>query len=370
MGTIDFPRALEATIGSWDQGRRAEFSTEQYQGLEPARILSASRGLYELHSKRSLLQARLCGRLLQSSKQGKTPLPVVGDWVALSPIEPTDKQGKEVFQIQAVLQRRNYFSRQYAGKLIAEQVIAANLDYLLIVIGLDVDFNLKRLDRYLVMAQKGGVPALVILSKSDRCPDVAWFISRTRYERDPTLKVLAVCSRQESSLEPLRMLLKPGASLLLVGSSGAGKSTLINALVGAEVARSAELSRGNGRGRCTTTLAKAYHTKNSALLIDTPGMRELQLWAEGEELDATFADLSAMAATCKFRDCTHRGEPGCKLREALLQGELTQERFQSYLKLRHEIEETHEHKLRAKRKRFKEIAIKNRAHQKWSFYGS
>jgi ribosome biogenesis GTPase / thiamine phosphate phosphatase len=304
----------------------------------------------------------LSGKFRYLAEKSAAGYPVVGDWVSLT-------LSASFAMIHSVLTRRNVFSRQFSGSSIGEQVVAANLDHVFIVMGLDQDFNLKRLDRYLVMAQRGGVHPVVVLSKADLCAEVSLHVARTCYERAPDLAVLAVSTYAESGLAELSRLVAKGSSILLVGSSGAGKSTLVNYLVGRNVARTETVSLGNGRGRCTTSMTSGYWTSSGALLIDGPGMREIQLWAECEDLNGAFDDVSQLAAQCKFRDCQHQGEPGCMLRQALLEGRLTHERFLNYMKLTSEVSQSHEDMLESKRKRFKAIARTNRKRRRM-WYGS
>lgn len=329
-------------------------ATSNFKELTIGKLISSNRERFQLKASNKLFTASISGKLRRQISRGEAEFPVVGDEVQI------EQNQADIKMIQHVLPRRNYFSRQFSGLYIGEQIIASNLDYVFIVMGLDKDFNMKRLDRYLVMAAQGGVCPVVVLTKSDLCSDIWSYVARTRYERADELKVVAVSVKDKWGLEELNQFIDKEQSILLVGSSGAGKSSLINYSVGQDVARTNELSEGNGRGQCTTTMTQGYFTQSGALLIDASGLREIQLWTDTQNLNSAFEDIGELASTCKFTSCKHQGESGCKVREALLNGDLTQERFLNYMKLKSEVFQSKEEMLAKKRQRSKAIAIKNK----------
>ena len=352
----DQKRGLEPILG-WNDRRETQFAELRRQGFTPGRIVAANRELYQLRTEAGDFPARLSGRLRQALSERQEPQPVLGDWTAAT-------LHSAMAIIRSVLPRTSFFSRKAAGHEIAEQVLAANIDLLFIVMGLDGDYNLNRLDRYLVLARHGQVRPVVVLTKADLCRDVAGYAARTSYQIGD-VPVHAISNVTGSGVSELQQYLQRGTSFLFAGSSGAGKSTLTNLLVGKEVARTGTVSKGNGRGCATTTTGLIYETTSGALLIDSPGIREVQLWGDDDCLDAAFADIDDLQSQCRFRDCGHTGEPGCAVQQALLDGALTPERYQNYLKLKHELTETKESMLRKKRERFKSIAVAKRQMKRW-----
>jgi ribosome biogenesis GTPase len=258
----------------------------------------------------------------------------VGDWVAVQPLLGNETPAQAM--IHAVLPRRTMFSRRAAGDREQEQPIAANIDLALIVCGLDQDFNVRRIERYLTLAHAAGVDAAIVLNKSDLCADVdARLAEAARVAAGAP--VLAIAARAADGIEPVRRLLGPGVTIVLLGSSGVGKSTLVNGLLGEERQLVREVRETDSRGRHTTTYRELLPLPQGGALIDTPGMRELQLWAGQDSLDSAFAEIAALAAECRFRDCSHVTETGCAVRAALETGELDSSRWESYRKLRGEI---------------------------------
>lgn len=354
-GIATHAAALRVPAGVWDAQRELEFAPLSAPGVVPGRVLAANRELFHIRTAGGETEAVLAGRL-RRKLDGKT-LPVAGDWAAV------DIRGTRAV-VQDLLARRSFFSRQAAGKNVAEQIVAANIDYALFALGLDGDFNLNRLDRYLIQARHGKVQPVIVLTKADVCRDVPAYLARTEYELGGDVRVHAVSVHEEYGLADLEPYMQPGCTCILIGSSGVGKSTLINRLLHADAAATGHVSRGNGRGRHTTSCARLYETPAGAWLLDSPGIREMQLWADDASRDRAFSDIASFAAHCRFRDCTHQGEPGCAVQQALLQGALSQERFLSYMKLNHELGETKEAMLRHKRERFKKIAVLSRQYRR------
>jgi ribosome biogenesis GTPase len=272
------------------------------------------------------------GRLLKRD-HARSSLPAVGDWVAV------EKRGDGTrVLIQAVLPRRTQFSRRAAGDREEEQVVAANIDVVFLLSGLDADFNPRRIERYLALARGSGAQPVVVLNKSDLCPDTAARFADTRSLAGGT-PVIAISAETGAGVDALAPFLQPGRTIALLGSSGVGKSTLVNRLLGSSRQAVAAVRVHDQRGKHTTTRRELIALPGGALLVDTPGMRELQLWdAARDGLLAVFPEIMELARSCRFRDCRHDSEPGCRVTAALAAGELAPERYGSFAKLRAELE--------------------------------
>ena len=249
----------------------------------------------------------------------------VGDWLVL------DEQGR----FHRLLDRSSLFSRKAAGERVALQLIAANVDTLFVVSSLNRDFNLNRIERYLALAREAGVEPVVVLTKADRCDEPATFVRRAR-AIDPMLMVEAVNALDPESVAALAPWCDEGRTVAFLGSSGVGKSTLINTLLGDEARRTGAIREEDGKGRHTTTARSLHRIPGGALLLDTPGMRELQLTDCGVGVEETFQEISELAAGCRFADCAHQGEPGCAVEAAVEAGRLDGRRLTNYLKLMRE----------------------------------
>jgi ribosome biogenesis GTPase len=288
--------------------------------LIPARVIARHHGPCVLLSEQ--------GKLGGVARDGVVP--AVGDWVAARPLP-----GERKAAIEAVLPRRTVFSRKEAWVRTEEQVVAANVDTVFLVQGLGQDFNVRRLERYLVAAWESGAEPVIILTKTDLVEDAGGAVAEAETVAFG-VPVLAISAVTGDGLEELEQHLVPGRTVALLGSSGVGKSTLVNRLAGRELLATREL-RADGRGRHTTSHRELVPLPSGALLIDTPGMRELQLWAGEESLDGAFADVAELTTQCRFADCAHRTEPGCAIRAALADGRLDRERWESYRKLQREL---------------------------------
>jgi ribosome biogenesis GTPase len=315
----------------WNSHFESEFAVHKDHGYRAARVALEHRGSYRIYSELGELPAILTGRL-RFNAESAAELPAVGDWVAIN--APNDEKRA---QIHAVLPRRSKFSRRAAGTETQEQIVAANIDTIFLVQGLDDDFNARRLERYLIAAYDSNASPVVILNKADLCESVEQKIRETEAVALGTT-VLAISSTEGVGLEQLDQYIGPGLTIAFLGSSGVGKSTLINRLIGEEIQKTAEVRESDSRGRHTTTHRELIVLKTGGLLIDTPGMRELQLWDAGSSLGETFGDVESIAAACYFSNCSHDSEPGCAVRDALSSGALNRNRYESYVKLEKEIE--------------------------------
>ena len=301
------------------------FQPYRDDGLVPARIGLEHTHIYRVLTGTEEWLARVAGRLRHHAA-ARADFPAVGDWVA---VEPPASSGDA--RIKAVLPRASRFSRRAAGDPTEEQVVAANIDTVFLVAGLDHDFNPRRLERYLVVAWESGATPVIVLNKSDLVDDPQLPVDEVR-ALAPAVDVHAVSTRQPESLAPLHAYLTLGRTGALLGSSGVGTSSIVNRLVGHELLRTTEVREHDSRGRHTSSNRQLVQLPGGGLLIDTPGMRELQLWDAGGRSE-TFADVTALAEQCRFRDCRHREEPGCAVTAAVAAGELPEARLESFRKL-------------------------------------
>ncbi len=308
-----------------DESVYGAFRTYEARGLVLARVVLAERDQYRIYTEAAELIAEPSGALWYRA-DGPAALPVVGDWVAARVVDP------EMAIVEAVLPRRTFFSRRAAGRRETEQPIAANIDLVFLVCGLDGDFNLRRLERYLTLAAESGASAVVVLNKADICANLA--ARRADAELVAGGAPVICCSAEhDQGLEGLTRFLSPGRTLALLGSSGVGKSTIVNRLLGEQRLRTREVRESDSRGRHTTTHRELILIPRGGALIDTPGMRELQLWAGQDSVDQAFEEISHLAANCRYRDCGHAGESGCAVEAAVAAGEISPERWASYRKL-------------------------------------
>ncbi|HEV7123387.1 MAG TPA: ribosome small subunit-dependent GTPase A [Rhodanobacter sp.] len=296
--------------------------------LRLARVVAQHRAGYELHDGAVLFGAQPDGRFL---KRGIDPAerPVVGDFVEVAAGKPP--------HILSVAPRRSVLSRAAAGERYERQLIATNIDYVLVLTGLDGDFNPARIERYLSLSEDTGARPVVLLSKLDKCEGAQAKIAALRERLPDATPIHALNCKDASSAAILDRYLQPGDSAVLVGSSGAGKSTLTNTLLGSATMATAAVRDHDSRGRHTTTHRALLQLPSGGCLIDTPGMRELKLTGE-ENLDL-FADIARLAGECRFADCGHGSEPGCAVQVALDTGDLSAKRWRNYLKLHDEREE-------------------------------
>jgi ribosome biogenesis GTPase len=314
----------------WDAAFAERFAACAAEGLAPARVVRQLRDRSTLVTAVGEFTGEVTGRFRHQAR-GPADFPAVGDWVAARP----GRHGQAL--IEALLPRRSVFTRKAAGEAVEAQVLATNVDTVFLVSGLDGDFNLRRIERYLTTAWSSGARPVIILNKADLRPDLPDVVAATAAVA-PGVPVVAASTLADGGLDGLGPYLLPGRTVALLGSSGVGKSTIINRLLGEERFLTADVSdAAAGRGRHTTTARELVRLSGGALLIDTPGLRELQLWADDEGLDRTFDEIDRLAAGCRFPDCRHEQEPGCAVLAAVEAGTLDRRRWESYLKLGREM---------------------------------
>lgn len=319
----------DLTALGWTPLFEAAWRAQAAAGCVPGRVSLEHTHIYTVLTAEGEWLARVAGRMRHQAG-ARADFPAVGDWVAVEP-----PQGGEA-RIRAVLPRRSRFSRQAAGDATEEQIVAANIDTVFLVGGLDHNFNARRLERYLSVAWESGADPVIVLNKADAVASPEQLQARLDEVRTlaPSVPVYATSCQVSATLEPLRQHLGHGRTGALLGSSGVGKSTIVNRLVGHDLLDTHDVRDADSKGRHTSTRRQLVVLPGPAggLLIDTPGMRELQLWDAGGLAD-TFADISALAEGCRFRDCRHRHEPGCAVAAAVLAGDLPSSRRESFLKL-------------------------------------
>jgi ribosome biogenesis GTPase len=313
----------------WDDGFQAAFREFASAGYVPGRVTLEHQHIYTVHTGHADLLATVAGGF-RHRIVARREYPAVGDWVALRALE-AGRRGV----IQGVVSRRSKFSRKVAGDETDEQIVAANIDTVFLMMGLDRDFSLRRIERYLSTAWEGGAAPVIVLNKADVCDDVPECVREVE-SAAPGVPVLAVSTKRDEQLAALEVYLVSGRTIALLGSSGVGKSTLVNRLVGHDLQRTRAVRESDQKGRHTTTHRQLIALPGGGLLIDTPGMRELQLWDGSDGIDAAFDDIEALAPGCRFRDCRHDLEPGCAVKAAVVEGRLEERRLASYLELRGE----------------------------------
>ena len=315
----------------WDDALRHQFEPWTTKpDVQPGRVFIEFNYLFRVYIHGGEIEAVLAGRMKHHATS-RSELPAVGDWVVVR-MRPGDERGS----IIAILPRRSRFSRRTAGNVTDEQVVAANVNVTFIVMALDHDYSVRRLERYLLLARESGAAPVVLLTKPDLGDDVQARIAEVQaIAGDGPVHVLN--PRAGEGVEQVMHYLTRGRTGALLGSSGVGKTTLINRLLGSDARRTRDVRAADSKGRHTTTNRELVVLPNGGLLIDTPGMRELQLWDIGDAVRETFDDIDNLAVSCHFTDCAHRDEPRCAVKAAVEGGTLAADRLESYLRLKDEL---------------------------------
>ncbi|MFT7686863.1 MAG: ribosome biogenesis GTPase [Candidatus Azotimanducaceae bacterium] len=328
----------------------------------PARVIRQDRSGYQLMSESGKLIGSLPGKS-RLETPSKADLPTIGDWVLVT---PADKEHIDQVIIQKTLERLTKFSRKEAGEKFEEQVVAANIDTIFIVTGLDDNFNVKRIERYLLLTWASGATPVIVLNKLDMCADIDKKIEQVKRIAVGTV-IIAASAINEEGVDKLRSWITEGTTVAVLGSSGVGKSTLINCLLGYSHFKTGDVRETDSKGRHTTTHRELCMIEGGGLIIDTPGMREIQFWVDKDSAVTSYLDVDGFSQNCKFHDCSHETEPSCAVKKAIEDGDLSLERFTSYLKFQKEIAFFHEQQQSASakvekkndRKRFSKL-VRNR----------
>ncbi|MEL6457384.1 MAG: ribosome small subunit-dependent GTPase A [Cyanobacteria bacterium J06621_15] len=314
----------------WNDFFASNFESLRQNGLTAARVAIEYRNSYMLHSEFGEVSGEVTGKFRHQATPGQ--FPAVGDWVAIS-LRKSEKSST----IHSVLPRKSKFSRQSVGGITTEQIVAANVDTVFLVSGLDGDFNPRRIERYLILAWESGANPVILLNKADLCRNIEDCLNQVE-SIALGVPIITISAANSQGLEALQTYLQRGKTVALLGSSGVGKSTITNQLKGEAVQAVNTVRQGDDRGRHTTTHRELILLPNGSLIIDTPGMREIQIWASEDSLQSTFEDIESLAKECRFRDCQHINEPGCAVQQALQDGNLDSSRFLSYQKLQKELD--------------------------------
>lgn len=314
----------------FDAHFETEFNNLAAEGLIPGRVALEHKRMYRVWTEEGELLCEVSGKYAFAAGS-REDYPAVGDWVAVKP-RTEEQKGT----IQALLPRKGKFSRKMAGNTTEEQIVAANVSTIFLVNSLNDDLNLRRIERYLLLAWESGANPVIILTKADLCEDADEKKSLVE-SISMGVPVIPVSVMSESGIAELRPYIGHGSTVALLGSSGVGKSTLTNYLIGKEVQKVQEIREDDDKGKHTTTHRELFILPDGGVLIDTPGMRELQLWNSENGLSESFSDIEALADSCRFRDCSHEDEPGCAVRTSIKDGAMEESRLASYKKLQREL---------------------------------
>ncbi|YCA13439.1 ribosome small subunit-dependent GTPase A [Bacillus sp. AK128] len=294
------------------------------------RVILEHKRMYRVVTEEGELLAEITGKM-RFQADGREDFPAVGDWVLVTP-----RQSEGRASIHEILPRFSKFSRKVAGLTTEEQIVATNINTIFLVNALNQDFNLRRLERYLLLTWESGANPVIVLTKSDLAENIEETLDQIEAIAFG-VPVHVTSAKNNEGLEHLKTYLEEGQTVALLGSSGAGKSTLTNYLLGEEKQLVQDIRDEDGRGRHTTTHRELVHLPTGGMIIDTPGMRELQLWEADGAMNQSFSDVEDLAELCYFRDCEHQNEPKCAVREAIQSGRLEEDRLQSYIKLQREL---------------------------------
>jgi ribosome biogenesis GTPase len=331
--TTPFTRLAEL---GWTTERERSFEPHAESGLVPGRVVAAARDAIRAATASGTLSV-IVQRGFRRSTTSAADFPVVGDWLALEPISATEAALRAVLPRTGSFSRGDHDAQRTANGIHAvEQVVAANVDTVVIVGALNGDFNIRRLERYLALAWSSGAQPVLLLNKADLCHDIEGRLGEVRAIAGGA-PVLVTTATTGEGLAGLREYLGRGRTVVLLGSSGVGKSTITNQLLGEERQAVRDVREDDSRGRHTTTARELFQLPSGGLLIDTPGMRSIGMWAAADGLDRAFDEIDRIVAGCRFNDCSHESEPGCAVRAAIAAGELDPERLRSRRKLEREL---------------------------------
>ncbi|HSE32869.1 MAG TPA: ribosome small subunit-dependent GTPase A [Pyrinomonadaceae bacterium] len=322
--------STDLTTFGWDEFFEANFKSYERNGFSCGRVALEHKNLFRIYTQYGEVLAEISGKLRHEAVN-RSALPAVGDWVV---IRSRPEHGRVI--IDAVLPRRTSFARKVAGSRTEEQIVGANIDTVFLLTSLNQDFSLRRIERYLIIAWESGANPIIILSKADLCDRLADAIKEAQSVA-PGVPIHAISVVTGCGLYDIARYFKRGQTVALLGSSGVGKSTLINQLAGVDHLKVQTVREHDDRGRHTTTHRELVLLPSGGLVLDTPGMRELQLWDSDESLQLVFDDIEVLAALCFFSDCRHQDEPRCAVREALAAGTIDAGRYESYEKLQKEL---------------------------------
>ena len=315
----------------WESFFSKNFSSQFQDGYTVGRVAVEQKNTYILYTEFGELSAEVSGKMRHQAS-GRQDFPAVGDWVAFS-----RSGGESRAIIQKILPRKSKFSRKTVGAVTDEQIVATNINTVFLVSGLDKDFNKRRIERYLILVWESGANPVIVLNKADLCDEVEQRQAEVEAIASG-VPIIVLSAVENKGLDGLIPYLGTGQTVALIGSSGVGKSTITNQLVGQDIQAVQSVRLGDNRGRHTTTHRELIILPSGGLLIDTPGMREIQMWGSVDGLQETFADIESLATLCRFRNCKHEKEPGCAVQQALLDGTLDEERFGNYQKLQQELD--------------------------------
>ncbi len=339
----------------WSETLKRHFAPYARKGYRPALVVQDNKISYVVYEPSAgHVEAFLSGKVWHDA-ESNAELPAVGDWVALD-----REKGDDEAVIRARLPRRTCFSRKVPGKGTEQQVIGANVDTVMLITEPNVDFNLRRIERYMMIVSRSGAEPVIVINKSEDLGEAdCAALEKTLVEvTENQARLHFVSALENQGLESLECYFGPGKGVALVGSSGVGKSTLINAIAGSEE-WTGDVNDLTGKGRHTTTWRSVVFLKNGGFLIDNPGMREIQMWTDEQSLRDSFRDIDALAEECRFHDCKHRSDAGCRVQQALRNGDLSPERYENYLTLEDEILE-----LRRRQKKRQMRLVKKSKRQK------